>query len=606
MFSFLRRYTQSPLLPFFLGKGKKNIPLFLSTTFFSLLSAISETSLFLCIILAFSVLDKGNVDFLNKYPLLTPITPWLKSFSQSTLFLGIILMGIGTQILRALMAFFARWQSAKLALTIQNELQEKAYAQLLSLSYPCVNKYPAGTLNEIVRSPSAIIQPALEQITELLINGFIVLISVGMMIKLSFGLTALSFSAFSTYLFFQKYILKKLSSHSNAYVEQLNEFSQLTVQYVSGLRVIHAFNVQNFVKSKVRLSLKQIAKFRLLITKHTQGITAFVEILNSLVVCGLIFLGFLVFQIESNPAALSLLMGFLGISYRMGGRIQLFSQQLAGLSGLTGHFSLLEKFLLPQGKEFIALHNKTNVVFNEKIKFSNVNFCYPGCSENSLKNISFSIPHGETIAIVGKSGSGKSTLMDLLLGLYLPTQGDILIDQKQLTKANAESWRTHLSVVHQDPFILNTSIRENLLFGNPNATEEEMLEATKLAHADIFIEPLPNKYETVVGERGYRLSGGERQRLSLAQALLRKPEVLILDEATSHLDTESESFVQDSIRSLPKDMTVIIVAHRLSTIKHADKILVMHNGALVEFGTHDELISEKGSYHNFWALQQKA
>ncbi|MEL7432266.1 MAG: ATP-binding cassette domain-containing protein, partial [Chlamydiota bacterium] len=191
----------------------------------------------------------------------------------------------------------------------------------------------------------------------------------------------------------------------------------------------------------------------------------------------------------------------------------------------------------------------------------------------------------------------------LLIGLYQPTNGCIVVNGRPLTDYCLEDWRRHIGVVSQDTFIFNDSILENLRYGRPEATLEKVVECTKAAQAHKFISALPKGYDTVVGERGYRLSGGQRQRLALAQALIKQPEILILDEATSALDSESEKLIQEALNQFKQNRTIIVVAHRLSTIASADKILVLEQGGIVEQGTHKVLLSQKGRYMRYWQLQ---
>lgn len=238
------------------------------------------------------------------------------------------------------------------------------------------------------------------------------------------------------------------------------------------------------------------------------------------------------------------------------------------------------------------------------IKFKDVSFSYPGGSE-VLSNISFEAIPGSVTALVGSSGAGKSTVAALISTLISPKSGLITIDGEDLTKITLESYRSHLGMVLQDDFLFEGTIRENILFSKPNASNEDLEKAVKAAYIDEFTDRFENGLETIIGERGVKLSGGQKQRISIARALLANPKILILDEATSNLDIKSELMIQKSLATLISGRTTFIIAHRLSTIKKADQILVMENGEIIERGTHQELILAQGSYYNLVTLQSK-
>lgn len=236
--------------------------------------------------------------------------------------------------------------------------------------------------------------------------------------------------------------------------------------------------------------------------------------------------------------------------------------------------------------------------------FNNVSFAYEEDKE-VLHNISFEVKSGSVVALVGSSGSGKSTIAGLAASFLNPESGVILIDGQELSKVNLDSFRQYLGVVLQDDFLFEGTIRENILFPRPNATEEELRAAVKAAYVDEFTDRFDDGLETLIGERGIKLSGGQRQRIAIARAVLANPKILILDEATSNLDTESEALIQKSLAELTKGRTTFVIAHRLSTIRKADQILVIENGKIAERGTHDELIAKEGRYHNLFTYQAR-
>lgn len=251
-------------------------------------------------------------------------------------------------------------------------------------------------------------------------------------------------------------------------------------------------------------------------------------------------------------------------------------------------------------------HEQNLPAFGEvkgKIDLHNIWFNYPGSDKQVLKGISLSVEEGKHIGIVGTSGGGKSTLIQILLGLYEPSQGSVAIDDKNLFKYDRNSFRRQVGVVSQETFLLNSSLRNNLLYGKPNASTEELERAVEAAGLKELIDSLEDTYETIVGERGLKLSGGQRQRVALARAILREPSILIFDEATSSLDGETEEKVQESLEQLIPGRTTLTIAHRLITVRKADKILLLDQGMVAEAGTHEELLALKGKYYQLYKAQ---
>lgn len=278
-----------------------------------------------------------------------------------------------------------------------------------------------------------------------------------------------------------------------------------------------------------------------------------------------------------------------------------FQSNLQNIYIMLPSFSALQKLLeeLKEKKEKLdKVFIKKNNMLNESVDFREVSFAYDINDEFELKNISFEIPARKMVAIVGKSGSGKSTLVDLLLGLLKPISGGVFVDNVEINDDVMQMWRQSIGYVPQDPFLYNSTIRENLSRFTPSATMEQMIEALILSDAYEFVEKLPLGIDTIVGDNGVRLSGGQRQRIVLARAILRKPDILVLDEATSSLDNESEAKIKKAVEALAGKTTVVVIAHRLSTIKNADHIIMLENGRIVETGTYYELLQKKEGYFN--------
>ena len=268
---------------------------------------------------------------------------------------------------------------------------------------------------------------------------------------------------------------------------------------------------------------------------------------------------------------------------------------------IMGGLPILEALRSVIDERMSYLKDGTRILesFNENIEFRNVSFSYPGRPE-ALHNISLTLEKNKCAAIVGQSGSGKTTLVNLLIRLFDPTEGAILVDSIDLKDYKKDSWLTRIGFVSQDTFIFHASVRDNIAFGLGEVSMEDIMDASKTANAHDFIAALPERYDTVVGERGMKLSGGEQQRIAIARAILRKPQILIFDEATSALDNVSQLLIQNAINKIVKDHTVILIAHRLSTIINADKIIVLDAGRIKETGNHSELIAKEGYYRKLY------
>ena len=397
-------------------------------------------------------------------------------------------------------------------------------------------------------------------------------------------------------------IVKHLKKKAKASQETMGRMVNILDETFSGMRVIKAFNARNFIIKKMDDENSFHARVNMSISLRNELAGPASEIIGVMVMAGIIYYGGS--QILSGKEEINAgeFLGFLALFASIIQPAKNFSNGLTSLQ--KGIASARRIFALVDTKP--AIENKPNAIqlksFEKNIEFKNLSFAYE--RDYVLKNINLTIEKGKTYALVGQSGGGKSTLADLVPRFYDPTDGDILLDGISLRDYDIESLRKQMGVVTQESILFNDTIYNNIAFGLPNATEQSVVEAAQVANAHDFIVQTEKGYQTVIGERGSKLSGGQRQRLSIARAVLKNPPILILDEATSALDSESEKLVQEALFNLMEHRTSLVIAHRLSTIQHAHEILVIHEGQIVERGTHEQLNNLSGIYKKLSDIQK--
>ncbi|MEL6221555.1 MAG: ABC transporter ATP-binding protein [Cyanobacteria bacterium J06626_14] len=510
-----------------------------------------------------------------------------------------ILFAIG---LKNLMMYANSIANSAIKQRLTSRMREEALQLILNVDIDFFYKLSVGDIlnrinNEIGRAANAL-NAALRMMT----NAATIIVFIGLLISLSWQLTIIaSFLLLVVVLLNQFFIArskrfgKKLSDISRRYSMRLTES-------LTGMRLIK--EVANEAREYRILSdlIHEREQAELQSQVNTAAIAPVSEVVGMIALIGIVIFGRLFFSDQLTTVA-PILLTYLVVLLRL---LPVLSQLNAARSlfaNLSASVEVAANFLNPHDKPFMKNGVTPFSSLNGTIVFNDVSFTYPGSNQPSLQNISLTISKGSTLALVGSSGAGKSTLADLLPRFYDPTSGCITIDGQDLKQFDVTSLRRAIGIVSQESFLFNDSIRNNIAYARPDATDEEIMDALTRANAYDFVSKLPKKLETHVGDRGVMLSGGQRQRLSIARALLKDAEILVLDEATSALDTVSERLVQEAIDDLSRERTSIVIAHRLSTIQNADQIAVLDKGQIVEIGTHQELVDQGNYYAQLCAMQ---
>lgn len=524
--------------------------------------------------------------------------------SKNNLFVVFLLCAIGLQIVRCVFSYISNFLACQVSLFCYNRVQIAIFKKIYSLSYTCISKYSIGDLIDNIRTPENTIGICVGIINNLFVDMCVITAYLILLFSISLPLTISLILVFVIAGISQKVLIRKIAQASQNRAQAIVDLSTKTVQFLYAIKQIFIYDKTRDVLKKINKSIHAVYKKNIQLEIIQQSIGPLNEILG--IVCvGLVMLLGVFFLLRRDAALSSSLLVFMTITYRLNGRVRSSLGIISQIFALKGPFSRMNSLFNVIDSESQKQVCGLVPEFSDSIAFNSVTFFYENEKSSCIKNINLQIPKGSVIGIVGESGAGKSSLIDLMIKLYRPTLGDIMVDGIDLQQLDDSLWRQKLGVVSQDSILFNETVAENICFRNEHATKEEIILAAKLAGAHDFIMNLSQGYETVIGEKGYRVSGGERQRISLARALIGDPEIIILDEATSNLDSHSESIIQESINALRAQKTFIIIAHRLSTIVSANIIYVLHEGEIIEEGSHKQLLAKKEHYHKLWSLQTK-
>lgn len=494
--------------------------------------------------------------------------------------------------------YIAQWTSNKILFDIRQYLY--GHLQKLSAKYYSNNK-----VGEII---SRVINDV-EQTKNFIITGLMnvwldlatILIALAIMFTMNVKLTLVSMIIFPFYIFGVWYFFSRLRALTRQRSQAVAEVQGFLHERISGINVIRSFAVEDYEQERFDTVNDNFLNKA---TKHAKWTAYSFMVVNTITDLGpLLVIGFGAWQVIGGDLTVGVLAAFIAYLDRLYGPLR---RLVSSSTTLTQSIASMDRVFQLIDVEY-DIENKrgayelTNVT--GEISYKDVHFKYNDEEEEVLKGINLDINVGETVAFVGMSGGGKSTLVSLIPRFYDVTGGSVTIDGQDVRDVTLHSLRDNIGMVMQDNVLFSDTIKNNILLAKPEATDEEVYEAARNANAEIFILGLENGYETEVGERGVKLSGGQKQRIAIARVFLKNPPILVLDEATSALDLESEAFIQETIRQVSENRTTIIVAHRLSTITHADKIVVVEHGKIVEIGTHQELLKKNGAYHRLFSIQ---
>ena len=588
---------------------------------FNILYALFSTLSFIALIPMMNVLFDTSEKVTQKpvYTSIFEITKYAKEYlyyyitllseQNGPQFALILVIGIViiTFLFKNLFNFLASNHLLHLKNGVVKDLRNAMYIKIINLPVSYYSEKRKGDIMARMLGDVNEVQNSFFSILELIVKEpMTIIFTLIAMISISFKLTIFVFIFIPVAGILISKIGKSLRTKSERVQAENGYLISIVEESLSGLKVVKSYNAEQSFQDKFNNSVSRILNLSNSIGKKNNLATPLSEFLGIITICVLLWFGGQMVLTDKLPNGKALLDGakflaYMGLAYNILTPAKAISkasyQVKGGLAAAQRVFDVLEVENEITSKEN-AIHKNT---FESSIAIKNINFKYE--DEKVLKDFSLEVKKGQTVALVGQSGSGKSTIANLLTRFYDVNDGQIQIDNNDIKEIDLHSLRGLIGLVTQDSILFNDSIKANIALGNPNATDEEIIEALKIANAYEFVKDLPNGIHTNIGDSGNKLSGGQKQRLSIARAVLKNPPIMILDEATSALDTESEKFVQVALENMMQNRTSIVIAHRLSTIQKADVIVVMKKGKIIEQGTHEELIALEGTYNKLVTMQ---
>ena len=494
--------------------------------------------------------------------------------------------------------YLAQWTSNKILYDIRKQLYN--HLQALSVRF-YANNQVGQVISRVINDVEQTKDFILTGLMNIWLDCITIIIALSIMFFLDVKLTFAAIFIFPFYNLTVYFFFGRLRKLTRVRSQALAEVQGFLHERVQGMSVIKSFAIED---NEAKNFDNHNKNFLQRAFQHTRWNAYSFAAINTVTDLGpIIVIGVGSYLAITGSITVGTLAAFVGYLEQLFGPLR---RLVSSFTTLTQSFASMDRVFQLMDEDYDIKNGigaQPIKISKGQIDLKHVSFKYNGNEKEVLHDINLTINKGETVAFVGMSGGGKSTLINLIPRFYDVTQGEILIDHHNVKDFLTGSLRNQIGLVQQDNILFSDTVKENILLGRPDATDDEVVEAAKMANAHDFISNLPNGYDTEVGERGVKLSGGQKQRLSIARIFLNNPPVLILDEATSALDLESEAIIQEALDVLSKDRTTLIVAHRLSTITHADRIVVMENGRIVETGTHQQLINKRGAYEHLYSIQ---
>ena len=507
-------------------------------------------------------------------------------------------------LLKNIFGYFANYFLVFLRNGVIRDLRNDVYKKTVELPLSYFSEKRKGDILSRVTSDVLDLQYSFLSVLELIVREPLTIIfTITVMLYISPQLTLFVFIFIPIMGFVISKIGKSLKRKSDRVQKEQGTFLSTLEETLTGLRIIKGFNAEEKFNDKFQESTSRFYHFSNKLLNRQNLASPVSEFLGICIIAVILWYGGNLALSEDSASALdsSMFLVYMGLSYNVLTPAKAISRGLYNIKRGGAAAERIQEIIDTEN----PLKDKEDAIdkkgFDTNIVFDNISFKYE--NEYVLKNFSLTIPKGKTVALVGQSGSGKSTIANLITRFYDVNKGKILIDGLDIRDLTISSLRAQLGIVTQDAILFNDSIKNNMKLGNDEATDEQIIDALKVANAWEFVKDLPENINTNIGDGGNKLSGGQKQRLSIARAVLKSPPVMVLDEATSALDTESERLVQIALENMMKNRTSIVIAHRLSTIQNADEILVLNKGEIVEQGKHKDLISKKGVYYKLVEMQ---